>query len=346
MALLERGRSDRAALPDEVDDPDAWRIVAGVRAARCRAGARRGRREVPAGDRTLTLVLRGRALPRRGPARADRVRRRRRRSRWSAAAGRGGRAGRRWPRRTGCAPRCWPRSATTCARRWPRPRPSVEPRCARRRRSGRRGGPAELLAGAEESLDRLDRAGGEPAGHEPPAGRRAEPAHGGRRGRGRRGDGAGRPGHRAGRRWRSGDLPGAAGRCAADPVLLERAVANLVANALQVQPAGAGRCSPARSELGGRVELRVTDRGRGSPEDRERVFVPFQRLGDRDNATGVGPGPGPVPGARGGDGRHAVARGDARRGPDDGAYRCRRRASPTRRPRRCRGHRRGPHRPR
>jgi two-component system sensor histidine kinase KdpD len=45
------------------------------------------------------------------------------------------------------------------------------------------------------------------------------------------------------------------------------------------------------SALGDRVELRVTDRGPGIPEsDKERMFVPFQRLGDTDNTTGVGLG--------------------------------------------------------
>ena len=40
-----------------------------------------------------------------------------------------------------------------------------------------------------------------------------------------------------------------------------------------------------------RVEVRVIDRGPGVPEpDWERMFVPFQRLGDRDNTTGVGLG--------------------------------------------------------
>jgi two-component system sensor histidine kinase KdpD len=35
----------------------------------------------------------------------------------------------------------------------------------------------------------------------------------------------------------------------------------------------------------------VADRGPGIPEpDRDRVFVPFQRLGDTDNTTGVGLG--------------------------------------------------------
>src|SRR6185437_9061191 len=45
------------------------------------------------------------------------------------------------------------------------------------------------------------------------------------------------------------------------------------------------------SALGDRVELRVADRGPGIPEpERDRVFVPFQRLGDTDNTTGVGLG--------------------------------------------------------
>jgi two-component system sensor histidine kinase KdpD len=39
------------------------------------------------------------------------------------------------------------------------------------------------------------------------------------------------------------------------------------------------------------VELRVVDRGPGIPEEhRDQMFVPFQRLGDTDNTTGVGLG--------------------------------------------------------
>jgi two-component system sensor histidine kinase KdpD len=39
------------------------------------------------------------------------------------------------------------------------------------------------------------------------------------------------------------------------------------------------------------VEVRVIDFGPGVPEaDWDRIFVPFQRLGDRDNTTGVGLG--------------------------------------------------------
>ena len=76
----------------------------------------------------------------------------------------------------------------------------------------------------------------------------------------------------------------------ADPALLERALANLVANALRFSPPDAPP-SVTASALGDRVELRVVDRGPGIPrEDWDRVFLPFQRLGDRDNTVGVGLG--------------------------------------------------------
>ncbi len=74
-----------------------------------------------------------------------------------------------------------------------------------------------------------------------------------------------------------------------DPVLVERVVANLVDNALVH---GSGR--PVRVEAGsvaGRVDVRVVDHGPGiRVPDRERVFQPFQRLGDTDNRSGVGLG--------------------------------------------------------
>ncbi|WP_131786876.1 sensor histidine kinase [Protofrankia symbiont of Coriaria ruscifolia] len=76
----------------------------------------------------------------------------------------------------------------------------------------------------------------------------------------------------------------------ADPHLLERIIANLAANAIRHAPADQPPVITA-SALGNRVELRVIDRGPGIPEtDHERVFAPFQRLGDRDNITGVGLG--------------------------------------------------------
>ena len=74
----------------------------------------------------------------------------------------------------------------------------------------------------------------------------------------------------------------------ADPVLLERSVANVVANALRH---GAGAPVQVRAEAGdGAVRLRIVDHGPGVPADqRERLFEPFQRLGDT-SGTGVGLG--------------------------------------------------------
>jgi two-component system sensor histidine kinase KdpD len=76
----------------------------------------------------------------------------------------------------------------------------------------------------------------------------------------------------------------------ADPAILERVVVNLAENALRYSPAGKPPLLAA-SALGDRVELRVVDRGPGISEgDKEHMFVPFQRLGDTDNTTGVGLG--------------------------------------------------------
>jgi len=76
----------------------------------------------------------------------------------------------------------------------------------------------------------------------------------------------------------------------ADPVLVERVVVNLLANALRYASIDRVPYVTA-SSLGARVELRVIDRGPGiAPDQRERVFAPFQRLGDSDNTTGLGLG--------------------------------------------------------
>jgi len=86
------------------------------------------------------------------------------------------------------------------------------------------------------------------------------------------------------------DIPDNLPAISADPAILERIVVNLTENALRYSPAGKPPLLAA-SALGDRVELRVVDRGPGIPEgDRDRMFVPFQRLGDTDNTTGVGLG--------------------------------------------------------
>jgi two-component system sensor histidine kinase KdpD len=76
----------------------------------------------------------------------------------------------------------------------------------------------------------------------------------------------------------------------ADPALLERVLVNLMTNAVRYSPADEG-VLVAASWHGEHVEIRVIDRGPGIPlEAHEKVFMPFQRLGDRDNHAGVGLG--------------------------------------------------------
>ncbi|MFF3855361.1 DUF4118 domain-containing protein [Micromonospora sp. NPDC002575] len=86
------------------------------------------------------------------------------------------------------------------------------------------------------------------------------------------------------------DLPADLPAALADPGLLERVLVNVVANALRHSPPGRPP-TVAASAHAGQVELRVVDTGPGIPADQwEHVFLPFQRLGDRDNQTGVGLG--------------------------------------------------------
>jgi two-component system sensor histidine kinase KdpD len=76
----------------------------------------------------------------------------------------------------------------------------------------------------------------------------------------------------------------------ADPVLLQRVVVNLLANAIRHSPT-ASRVRITTSAFADTVEIRVIDHGPGiPPERRDDVFVPFQRLGDTDNTTGLGLG--------------------------------------------------------
>lgn len=89
------------------------------------------------------------------------------------------------------------------------------------------------------------------------------------------------------------DLPDDLPEILADPVLVQRIVANLTANALRFSPAGV------RPRIGATVaehphnvvRLRIVDAGPGvPPERRDAIFAPFQREGDEDATSGVGLG--------------------------------------------------------
>ena len=74
----------------------------------------------------------------------------------------------------------------------------------------------------------------------------------------------------------------------ADPGLLERVLANLFSNALRYSPAG--RPPELHAVLdGGTVRLEVADHGPGVPDElKERIFEPFERIGDRHPGVGLG----------------------------------------------------------
>ncbi len=75
----------------------------------------------------------------------------------------------------------------------------------------------------------------------------------------------------------------------ADAGLLERVLANLIDNALRYAPNCVIRVNAGR--VGDRVLINVIDEGPGIPHGNvEHLFEPFQRLGDRDNTSGVGLG--------------------------------------------------------
>jgi two-component system sensor histidine kinase KdpD len=77
---------------------------------------------------------------------------------------------------------------------------------------------------------------------------------------------------------------------AVDPGLLERAVANLVENAVKYSPDTTPVLVKA-SAIADRVEIRVVDRGPGVPDEaKNRIFEPFQRYGDAPRGAGVGLG--------------------------------------------------------
>src|SRR5262245_22934009 len=86
------------------------------------------------------------------------------------------------------------------------------------------------------------------------------------------------------------DVPESLPRVLADPGLLERALANVIDNALRFSPPGV----PPRITAGatdGYVDVRVVDQGPGVPApDVDRLFMPFQRIGDSSSDEGVGLG--------------------------------------------------------
>jgi two-component system, OmpR family, sensor histidine kinase KdpD len=85
------------------------------------------------------------------------------------------------------------------------------------------------------------------------------------------------------------DLPEDVPPVNADAGLLERALANIIANAAAYSP---GATSPrvVAGAVDGGVDIRIVDRGPGVPTpERARMFLPFQRLGD-SSREGVGLG--------------------------------------------------------
>ena len=84
------------------------------------------------------------------------------------------------------------------------------------------------------------------------------------------------------------DLPGDLPLVQADAAQLERVFSNLIENAVRFSPEG----EPVRisgGSGGGRVILRVTDRGKGiAPSRHAEVFEPFARGRDGHQGAGLG----------------------------------------------------------
>jgi two-component system sensor histidine kinase KdpD len=81
------------------------------------------------------------------------------------------------------------------------------------------------------------------------------------------------------------DLP----QARADLGLLDRALANVVENALRHADGKDIRVTAGK--VGDRVQVRVVDRGPGVPDaDKEKIFAAFQRSGDRPRGEGLGLG--------------------------------------------------------
>ncbi|MEB3366823.1 sensor histidine kinase KdpD [Saccharopolyspora mangrovi] len=92
-----------------------------------------------------------------------------------------------------------------------------------------------------------------------------------------------------GRRHVDVDISERLPRVVADPGLLERVVANVVQNALKYGRSDEGRVRVGASAHAARVELRVVDHGPGLPAGAdESAFAPFERLGEHGERGDAG----------------------------------------------------------
>jgi two-component system sensor histidine kinase KdpD len=282
--LLER-RPEAALGPDLQRDPDAWLVAASAGAPACR-WPDEGDAELPVGD-DLVLVLRGRPLPARerriAEAFAAQAAVALRQQRLAEQASRAGPLAQADRMRTALlnAVSHDLRTPLASAKAAVDSLGSADLAWTEEDR-------AELLATAGESLDRLDRlvanlldmsrlqAGAlgisvQPLAVEDVLARALDELG---------------PGGRAVRLALPDGLP----ELLADPALLERVLVNVLGNALRHNPPGKPVLVSA-STLDGTMQIRIADRGPGiPPAERDRVFLPFQRLGDRGNDSGVGLG--------------------------------------------------------
>ncbi len=284
VTLLERGTAAGRS-PDAFRDPAEWRPAAAVGEPACTSPVD-GDVEVPIDDR-LTLVLRGRVLPAADrriveafAAQAAVALRQQRLAAEAAAA-----------RPLAEADRMRTALLAAVSHDLRTPLASAKAAVASLRSTDVEfdaADRAELLATAEESLDRLARlvanlldmsrlqAGAlgmslTAVGLEDVVPRAL--------------DELGGHGHRVAVR-----LPDGLPLVRADPGLLDRVLVNVIGNALRHSPPDRPPVITA-SGSGDTIHLRVTDYGPGISEDHwDEVFLPFQRLGDRDNHTGVGLG--------------------------------------------------------
>ena len=286
VTLLERTAPQPRPSPARARPCDDWTVVASAGLDACKR-PEDADTEVPAGD-TCMLALRGRPLRAEDQrlvgafaAQAAVILERHRLSEAAAAA---------VPHRRGR-----PDAHGPAGRRRPRPahpaglgEGSRDQPAQRRRRVVRRG-PRRAAAHGRRVPRPARPAGGQPARHEPAAGRGAvggEPL-----GRARRGGAAGarRPRARSGGRddRRTRRPAAGAGRSRAARAGHRQPGRQRAA----LQPRRTCRPRSRAAAWVDRVELRVIDRGPGiPPTELDRVFAPFQRLGDTDNTTGVGLG--------------------------------------------------------